>query len=104
MTTLKREHPVRTSCKIQIVRYMNRSKIARAVEFLDEAHDHIARLVIEAAGRFVSQKDFRIPNQGPGQNDPLLFTAGQFPGTMGGSIFKADFIEPRKRNGLRLIP
>src|SRR5437660_9754370 len=93
MTALKREHPIRTPCEVQIVSYMNRSKIARAVQVLNKAHDHIARLVIEAAGRLIRQEDFWIADEGACQNHPLLFASGQFSGPMGSAIFKAHFIE-----------
>jgi hypothetical protein len=46
------------------------------MEVLNQAHDHVARFVIEASGRLVGQQDLRIPDQGSGENNALLFPAG----------------------------
>ncbi len=54
----------------------------QAALLLDVREDiakHLLPRGVHAGGRLVEQEDLRIPFQGHGQEDPLHFSAGQFP-------------------------
>ena len=60
-------------------------------EFADQGRCHR----IEIAGRFVGEDEGRIVDQGAGDGDPLLFTAGEGIRPVSGAIGEADALQSR---------
>ena len=63
---------------------------ALAVQAVEDLDDLLARLGIQVSGRLVGQDDFRIVDQGAGNGDPLLLTAGELKGPVVEAIGQAD--------------
>ena len=63
---------------------------ALLVQRLKKRHHLFAGLGVEGAGRLVGQKDARVVDQGAGNGDPLLLTAGQFIRPVVGAVAQAD--------------
>src|SRR5271168_805706 len=59
-------------------------------EFLDEGHDFIGGFAIEIAGGLVTEKESGIGDDGAGDGDTLLLTAGQLAREMIHAVGKAD--------------
>ena len=47
-----------------------------AVQFVEQIGDSFACAVVEVAGRLVGQQNFRVPDEGARDHDPLLLSAG----------------------------
>lgn len=59
-----------------------------------EQFDNLAAgLRVEIAGRFVSQNDFRIGDEGATDGGALLLASGDFVGTVFGSLCQVEFFE-----------
>jgi hypothetical protein len=66
-----------------------------------------AIVLIEIAGRLISENKNRIVHQGPGYGNPLLLASGQFTGLVGDPISQANFAQEALRpwpNLLHLFP
>ena len=70
---------------------------AGVVEFLEQAHDLDAGAGVEIAGRLVGQDQFRLVDQGAGDGDALLLSAGKLAGMMVAPVAQADFLQRLRR-------
>ena len=61
---------------------------------LDEGEDPIGGRGVKIARRLIRQQQPGTRHQGPSQRDPLLFTAGELPSLVIGSIGETNLIEP----------
>ena len=55
----------------------DRSQVPFSVKFTDHLENRLAGSVVQVPGRLVGQKHLRLPDQGPGNGNPLLFAAGK---------------------------
>jgi len=73
----------------------------RGIEFEEHVDDGAACFVVEVAGRFVGEEDFRAVDKGAGQSDALLFAAGELVRVVAGAVGQADPGEVVEGGGLR---
>src|SRR5690606_10547111 len=66
---------------------------ALVVEFLKNAHDLDGGFAVEVAGGFVGEEDVRLVDEGAGDGDALLLSAGKLAGKMIGALGEADDVE-----------
>ena len=66
---------------------------ARVVEFLEQPHDLDAGAGVEIAGGLVGQDEFRLVDQGAGDGDALLLSAGKLAGMMVTPVAQADLLQ-----------
>ena len=66
--------------------------LASAVQFFKKREDFIAGFGVEIAGRFVSEKDGRVVDQGASNGDALFLAAGELIGAMLHALREADAI------------
>jgi hypothetical protein len=59
-------------------------------EGLQHGHDLVAGAFVQVAGGFVSKQDCGFLDQGPGDRDALLLSAGQLRGQVAGPVGEAD--------------
>ena len=71
------------------------------VEVEEHIDDGSARFVVEVAGRFVGEKDFRAVDEGAGQSDALLFAAGELVRVVVDAVGQSDAGEVVEGGGLR---
>ena len=64
-----------------------------AMKLLKQSQDLLARLAVQCAGRFVSQDERWIIDDGAGNDHPLLFSAGQLIGPMVGTVTQPHSLE-----------
>ena len=75
-----------------IVSYQNGSERVSLVQALQKTENHLAGPEVEVSCGFVRQQHRRPANQCPGQDDALLLSARELPGTMRSPRPKTDFI------------
>ena len=75
---------------IRIVGHVDRRQMVVTVDLLQQVHDPASRIKIKASRRLVGQKKIGSSDEGASQNDPLLFTAGQFAPQVLCSAFQPD--------------
>jgi len=63
------------------------------VEFEEHVDDRSARFVVEVAGRFVGEENFRAVDKSAGQGHALLLAAGELRRVMAGAVAEADATE-----------
>ena len=68
------------------------------VQLLEDTHDIFAGLRVQGAGRFVGQQQTGAVDQGTGNGDALLLTAGEFIGAVVGAFPQADTGERFQRH------
>src|SRR6266536_1942389 len=85
--------PAGARCDRRIVRHEDDGFLPRQV--FEDVDDLRARLLIEVAGRLVSEHQRRIVDEGPRDCDALPLAAGKLVRPMLGSIAEADALECR---------
>jgi len=71
------------------------------VETLHKVEDTAGSNLVKVACWLVGQEQAGVANQGAGEGDTLLLTAGEFAGAVIGAVFEANFVEPVCRHGER---
>ena len=64
-----------------------------AVQFLQQAQDLVGRGAVEITGRLVTEQQLRVGNDGPGNCDALLLTAGELPRIVRGALCQPDNLQ-----------
>jgi hypothetical protein len=77
MAILEAHQPLAVGGDVRLVRDQQDGDAALLVQLLERAHDLLAGLRIEVAGRLVGQHQRRIAHQRAGDRHPLLLAAGQ---------------------------
>ena len=67
---------------------------------VDDVHDLVGAFAVEVAGRFVTEKEGRIGDDGPGDGHPLLLSAGQLAGIVLHAVGQSD----DRQRGLDVFP
>jgi hypothetical protein len=76
--------------RLRIVGDHHDGLVLAAIQRLQQIHDLFGVLAIEVAGRFVAHQQRGIGNDGPGDGDALLLSAGQLVRLVPGAIGQAD--------------
>ena len=64
----------------------------RLVQLSQHLNNHGTRPFIQIPGGFVGEQIFRLADEGAGEDDALLFAAGEFSAAMVGACSQANFI------------
>ena len=73
---------------------------AGAVDAIEQFHDADARVRVKVARRLIGDEDIRPVDEGPGDRDALLLTAGQFVGEALFLAVESDHLQDFRHDGL----
>lgn len=91
---VKTHHPIgRRHHHVQIMADHEDATIPTSTGLLDQAHQLILAMDVEALGRLVHHQEVRVPQQCPGEQNPLGLTAGQRPHGPVGKRADPDFLK-----------
>ncbi len=60
---------------------------------MQQGEDFVAAIGVKVTGGFIGKQQGRLQDQGPGKSHPLLFTAGEFTGSVMEPMFKTDLLK-----------
>ena len=80
LTILHIHDPVGLGRQLIVMGDDHEGRPAGFVQFTHHGKERVARMCIQISGRFISQHEIRLLQEGPRDSHALLFTAGQLTG------------------------